>query len=58
MDGTGRYPGLEWALMCQLGWNRGSYKGSRPLRMQGVGVFFLWKTFDNAKLFSACFSFK
>ena len=27
-------------LLCQLGWNRGSYKGSRPLHMQGMGVFF------------------
>ena len=45
-DGTGRYPGFEWAhLLRQSGWNRGSYKGSRPLHRQGMGVFFnvyLW----------------
>ncbi len=41
-DGTGRYPGFEWAqaYMRQFGWNRGSYKGSRPLHRQGMGVFF------------------
>lgn len=29
--------------MRQLGWNRGSYQGSRPLHMQGMGVFFILK---------------
>lgn len=41
-DGTGRYPGVEWAhpYLRQSGWNRGSYIGSRPLHMQGMGAFF------------------
>lgn len=38
MDGTGRYPDSSGHVMCQFGWNRGSYKLS-SLVFLGTGVF-------------------